>query len=94
MNLITFTFNIPKEDLKKFMSDIEAMSEFWDARKIEVSLFKDQQHLNRFMLMFSTAKNVDEIVDILQKEPQAKQCFDHIKQFGSRVLVSALEQIL
>lgn len=94
MNLITISFELDYETQIALVKDIEALKGFWDSRGFTVSLFRDASRRTRFLQIFLTENTVDELTEIIQGESRVKAVFEKIRDAGSRITVSFLEQIL
>ena len=93
MNLITLSFEVAEAEQKQFISDINTVTSFWKDQGFIVTLYRDIGNRKRFLQMFQTDKTVDQMVELLQNEASAKKAFDRIKNLGSRVIVTAMEQV-
>ena len=94
MNLITLQFSVAEEDQREFVQMLEEINKFWKDQGFTVSLFRDTTDRNKFQQIFLSEKNVEDLVDIIQTKPEAKKVFDWIKNSGSRVVISVMEQLL
>jgi len=94
MNLITFTFEVAEEDQLDFVKTLDELRDFWEEKDFTVSLFRDRSRQTRFLQLFLTDKSVDELTDLIQNQPRAKAVFEKIKDAGSGVVVSVMEQIV
>lgn len=94
MNLITFTFEVAEEDQLDFVKTLDELRDFWEEKDVTVSLFRDRSRQTRFLQLFLTDKSVDELTDLIQNQPRAKAVFEKIKDAGSGVVVSVMEQIV
>ena len=92
--MITFSFEITKEGQSDLVRAIETLKEQLRNQGYTISLFRDTSHQNRFLQIFLTDKTVDELTDMIHREPEAKAVFEKIKESESRVVVSCMEQIL
>ena len=94
MNLITIFFEVAEEDQPEFVKTVDELRDFWEDKGFTVSLFRDRSRRTRFLQLFLTDKTVDELTDLIQNQPRAKAVFEKIKDAGSGVVVSIMEQIL
>ncbi len=94
MNLITLTFEVAEEDQLDFVKTLDELRDFWEEKDFTVSLFRDRSRQTRFLQLFLTDKSVDELTDLIQNQPRAKAVFEKIKDAGSGVVVSVMEQIV
>ena len=89
-----FSFEIAKEGQSDIVQAIEMLKEQLRHQGYTISLFRDASHQDRFLQIVLTDKTVDELTNVIHKEPEAKAVFEKIKESESRVVVSCMEQIL
>ena len=94
MNLITFSFKINSDDQLDFVQSLDGLRAFWDNEGITVSLFRDSSKVDRFFLIFLTEKGIDEITELIQKEPEARAVFEKMKELKGNLAVSCFERVL
>ena len=94
MTLVTFTFEVAEEEQSEFVEAVGKMQAFWDEEGFTVSLFRDTSCSTHLFQLILTERSVDELTELIQNHPRAKSMFEQIKDAGSRVIVSVMEQIL
>jgi len=94
MNLVTLSFYIVEEDQDTFVDAVRDLKNFWEDQGFRVSLFRDKHKSGRFLQTFLTEKTVDELIAIIQNHPAVKEIFEKIKDGGSRVVISIMEQLV
>lgn len=94
MHLVTFTFDVHREDQAGFKTNLKALKVFWKSHGVEYALYQDKTTPTRFLLTLDTEKSVDEITALLQKNTQARSVFEIIKSSAGRVAVSFLDRVV
>ena len=94
MHLVTFTFDVHREDHDEFVRKLGALKSFWERQGIAYALYRDKTGGTRFLQTLMTDKSVDEITQLIQQDPQAKSVFELIKSAAGRVVVSFLDQVV
>jgi len=92
--LMTMTFEMVPDEHQAFQASFERLKTLLVGRDVESSLYRDLSHGNRFMLTFLTSASLDEITLLIQQDPEAQQCFAQMKGTESRIVVSALQQVI
>jgi hypothetical protein len=92
--LITMTFEMVPDEHHAFETAFGQLKSLLDARNVQSSLYRDLSRANRFMLTFHTESTLDEITQLIQEDAAAKQCFEQMKETESRIVISAMEQVL
>ncbi len=94
MNLFTLSFYVVEEDQDAFIGAVIDLKDFWEDQGFTVSLFCDKNQSGRFLQTFLTEKTVDDLTAIIQNHPAVKKIFEKIKDGGSRVMISIMEQLV
>jgi len=94
MNLITLKFSVAAEDQSELIELLDELNTFWGDQGFTVSLFRDTTDKDKFQQIFLSENEVEDLVHLIQTKPEAKRVFDWIKETGSRVIISVMEQIL
>lgn len=92
--LMTMTFEMVPDEHQSFKAAFERLKTLLLGRGVDSCLYRDLSHGNRFMLTFLTSASLDEITLLIQQDPEAKACFAQMKETESRVVVSALQQVI
>jgi hypothetical protein len=94
MRLITLEFNASEDVLEMLLKDIEDLKAFWMSHGVRFQLFNDASQKSRFLGTFTTEKSVDDVVTLIQKDKQAKEIFDRLKNAGVHLVLSVLEEVI
>jgi len=94
MNLITMRVEIPFENQAPYIKTLESFKERWSKKGFIISLFREKGDHNRFLQIFLSERDIDEITDLLLNDPEMKKLFMKLKEGDGRVVVSVFEQVL
>jgi hypothetical protein len=89
-----FSFELADEDVSVQLDAIRDMKDVYGRRGIVVSVHRDQTRSSRFLLTLETEESMEVVTKRIQDEPHGKAVFEHIRQSGSRLLVSVYEKII
>lgn len=93
MNLISFTFEITEENEKDFIASVQALASFWKENGFTVSLYRDTSRTSQFSYTFFTEKSAEDLTRFIQEESRVRALFESIKENGSKLVVSVMEQV-
>ncbi|HDQ44887.1 MAG TPA: hypothetical protein ENN17_05225 [bacterium] len=94
MHLVTFTFDVHREDQDLFVQKLETLKAFWEREGIAYALYQDKTQGTRFLQTLLTDKSVDEITRLIHDDPQIKSVFELIKSSAGRVIVSFMDRVV
>jgi len=94
MQHISFTFELVDEEQDEIINSVRNLVDFWEQSGFYASLYSDKSRQSRFMLSFLTEKSIDELTAMIQREPLIRGLFDKIKESGSRMIISIMDQII
>jgi quinol monooxygenase YgiN len=94
MHLVTFTFDVHREDRDAFVEQLESLKAFWERQGISYALYQDKTQNTRFLQTLLTDRSVEEITKLIRQDPQIKSVFELIKSAAGHVTVSFLDRVV